>query len=266
MSGATPESRRPELTPAQRERALEERAGRVRSRFFLASLFLVLITLAVGVFSDALAEEARGYARLVGVFCISLAGPVFASAFLVGTFLRLQVYITDLIFLTSVAAFLLSLLVSWVSEAQRRPDAAAIAAALATCTVPLLLFGGGVAWGLSTAKRLNEQRAFRRIGLFVMGWFLLFGVLALLAFPFLFLKALLTWECSEGFVGCVVLLLFGLPGAYVELYYRRRYPVTPRAQGLARQRAMKARPAQPTEMAPAAPPPADAGDAPPPAG
>jgi hypothetical protein len=212
----------PRLGRKHPDRILEERAERVRGRFFLVSLFLALIGLAVGLFQDALSGEWRNYAGVIGIFSLTLAGPVFAAALFVGTLFRLQIYITDLIFLTSLASFLLSLVVPPIYDEYKRQGFEVIARALFASTVPLLLFVGGVAWGLSTAKRLDEQRAFRRIGLFVTGWSLLSGVLALVVFPFMFFGVFFEHGSFLELLLVVLLIVLGLPGAYVELYSRRR--------------------------------------------
>jgi len=59
-----------------------------------------------------------------------------------------------------------------------------IATAIGIGAFSSLLTLAGSAWGWSIAKRLNEQRAWRRFGLLMLGWLMMFGIVTIFWWPF----------------------------------------------------------------------------------
>jgi hypothetical protein len=233
MSGSRPEDgRAPAPPPAQGrprrfvhpDRKLEERANRTRGWFFFVSFALGFVAIGVwfiaeliGLVPGAPPEEGwRSYVDTAAWTLLALAGVGLVSGFSIGLLLRLQFYITDLLFLTSVAGLLLGLAVQSIAEAPpgNRPGVPEV---VPVAVAYLLLFIAGAAWGLGTAKRLNEQHTLRRIALIVVGWFLVPGVIAFAYLPFC---VFLWWTGDQREVGVLltcILVLLGLPGAFIEL-------------------------------------------------
>jgi hypothetical protein len=219
-----PRPHRREISP---ERKIDERANRVRNKFFFVSALFTLALFVVWFGGNTLllllwTEDWPGMGILVCIL-VGCAALSFLGGLLASLLLRVQLFITDLVFLTAVAGFLLSLAVERAISLAKGPKQLSLSELILLIMPFILFFVGGASWGLGTARRLEERRPFRRIALIIMGWFLLAGAPAVPVLPFALINVCTGRGSEDLLAGCCILVVLGLPGAYLEFEYRRTH-------------------------------------------